>query len=135
MTLKNFKSKSNRHLVVAYNNTIITGFHSIHFIIAKKRGPWKLLDFFFFITSILQSLLTVVTRLYCRPVSGASMNPARSLGPALIVHVYKGLWVYIIGPPIGTIFGALAYHIIRFTDKPLREITKSSSFLKSMSRE
>merc|ERR1712226_222793 len=68
------------------------------------------------------------------PVSGASMNPARSLGPALIVHVYKGLWVYIIGPPIGTIFGALAYHIIRFTDKPLREITKSSSFLKSMSR-
>nr|XP_023910607.1 probable aquaporin NIP-type [Quercus suber]POF12516.1 putative aquaporin nip-type [Quercus suber] len=69
------------------------------------------------------------------PVSGASMNPARSLGPALIVHVYKGLWVYIIGPPIGTIFGALAYHIIRFTDKPLREITKSSSFLKSMSRE
>lgn len=136
MTLKNFKSKSNRHLVVAYNNTIITGFNSIHFIIAKKRGPWKLLDFFFFfITSILQSLLTFVTPLYCRPVSGASMNPARSLGPALIVHVYKGLWVYIIGPPIGTIFGALAYHIIRFTDKPLREITKSSSFLKSMSRE
>ncbi|XP_075633112.1 putative aquaporin NIP-type [Castanea sativa] len=69
------------------------------------------------------------------PVSGASMNPARSLGPAVIVHVYKGLWIYIIGPPIGTIFGALAYHIIRFTDKPLREITKSSSFLKSMSRE
>jgi len=69
------------------------------------------------------------------PVSGASMNPARSLGPALVVHVYKGLWVYIIGPPIGTVFGALAYHIIRFTDKPLREITKSSSFLKSMSRE
>ncbi|KAK4608687.1 hypothetical protein RGQ29_002194 [Quercus rubra] len=81
------------------------------------------------------NLLTFVTRLYCRPVSGASMNPARSLGPALVVHVYKGLWVYIIGPPIGTIFGALAYHIIRFTDKPLREITKSSSFLKSMSRE
>ncbi|KAL0000195.1 hypothetical protein SO802_019797 [Lithocarpus litseifolius] len=69
------------------------------------------------------------------PVSGASMNPARSLGPALIVHVYEGLWVYIIGPPIGTIFGGLAYHLVRITDKPLREITKSSSFLKSMSRE
>ncbi|XP_058087915.1 probable aquaporin NIP-type [Magnolia sinica] len=69
------------------------------------------------------------------PVSGASMNPARSIGPAIIMNNYKGLWVYIIGPIIGTIAGAFAYNLIRFTDKPLREITKSTSFLKSMSRD
>lgn len=66
-----------------------------------------------------------------RPVSGASMNPARSLGPAIVMRQFKGIWVYIVGPPIGTILGALCYNIIRFTDKPLREITKTASFLKS----
>ncbi|KAH8496035.1 hypothetical protein H0E87_019005 [Populus deltoides] len=65
------------------------------------------------------------------PVSGASMNPARSLGPAIVMRQFKGIWVYIVGPPIGTILGALCYNIIRFTDKPLREITKTASFLKS----
>ncbi|XP_043694597.1 probable aquaporin NIP-type [Telopea speciosissima] len=69
------------------------------------------------------------------PVSGASMNPARSLGPAIIMRNYKGIWVYLLGPPIGTILGALAYNMIRFTDKPLRELTKSGSFLKSFSKK
>ncbi|KAJ4782082.1 NOD26-like intrinsic protein 1 [Rhynchospora pubera] len=65
------------------------------------------------------------------PISGASMNPARSLGPAIIQHEYRSIWVYIVGPICGTIAGAWAYNLIRFTNKPLREITKSSSFLKS----
>ncbi|GAA0185635.1 hypothetical protein LIER_32923 [Lithospermum erythrorhizon] len=69
------------------------------------------------------------------PISGASMNPARSIGPAIVKHVYKGLWVYIFGPPIGTIAGAFCYNLIRFTDKPLREITKTSSFLRSVSKD
>ncbi|CAL5369268.1 unnamed protein product [Camellia sinensis] len=68
------------------------------------------------------------------PISGASMNPARSIGPAIVNHVYKGLWVYIIGPPCGTIAGGFTYNLIRFTDRPLRELTKSSSFLRSLSK-
>ncbi|XP_057419344.1 probable aquaporin NIP-type [Lotus japonicus] len=68
------------------------------------------------------------------PVSGASMNPARSIGPALVMHIYKGFWIYIVGPFLGAILGASAYNLIRFTDKPLREISQSSSFLKSVSR-
>lgn len=65
------------------------------------------------------------------PISGASMNPARTLGPAIIQHRYKSIWVYIVGPICGTIAGAWAYNLIRFTKKPLRELTKSTSFLKS----
>ncbi|KAI3824520.1 hypothetical protein L1987_05980 [Smallanthus sonchifolius] len=61
------------------------------------------------------------------PVSGSSMNPARSIGPALVWKEYKGLWVYILGPTIGAIGGAWAYNALRFTDKPLSEITKVAS--------
>ncbi|CAK8577432.1 unnamed protein product [Lathyrus sativus] len=68
------------------------------------------------------------------PISGASMNPARSLGPAFVMHIYKGIWVYIIGPIIGTFLGSSAYNLIRFTDKPLSELSRNSSFLKSVSR-
>ncbi|KAK9683121.1 hypothetical protein RND81_10G118200 [Saponaria officinalis] len=67
------------------------------------------------------------------PISGASMNPARSLGPALVKHNFKGIWVYIIGPLLGTIAGGFAYNLIRFADKPVKELTKSTSFLKSVS--
>lgn len=66
------------------------------------------------------------------PISGASMNPARTLGPAVVLNRYKGIWVYIAGPISGTIAGAWAYNLIRFTNRPLREITKSGSFLKSL---
>ncbi|XP_071739833.1 aquaporin NIP1-1-like [Rutidosis leptorrhynchoides] len=55
-------------------------------------------------------------------VSGASMNPARSIGPALIWNEYTGLWIYILGPTIGAIGGAWAYNSLRFSDKPLLEI-------------
>ncbi|XP_019446399.1 PREDICTED: probable aquaporin NIP-type [Lupinus angustifolius] len=68
------------------------------------------------------------------PVSGASMNPARSLGPAVVMHIFDGFWLYIVGPFLGAILGASAYNLIRFTEKPLREIGASSTILKSMSR-
>nr|DAD37736.1 TPA_asm: hypothetical protein HUJ06_008377 [Nelumbo nucifera] len=66
------------------------------------------------------------------PISGASMNPARTLGPAFIANRFEGIWVYMVGPICGTVSGAWAYNIIRFTNKPLREITRSGSFLKSL---
>ncbi|XP_057765901.1 probable aquaporin NIP-type [Salvia miltiorrhiza] len=69
------------------------------------------------------------------PISGGSMNPARTIGPALILHKYTGIWVYIAGPLLGTVLGGFVYNLIRFTDKPLKEVAKSSAtFLKSASR-
>ncbi|KAK7276266.1 hypothetical protein RIF29_17404 [Crotalaria pallida] len=57
------------------------------------------------------------------PISGASMNPVRSIGPALIKHVYKGLWVYIVGPIIGAIAGAFVYNFLRSTDEAVSDST------------
>ncbi|KAH8493911.1 hypothetical protein Peur_061333 [Populus x canadensis] len=72
--------------------------------------------------------------MFAGPISGASMNPARSLGPAMVSHEYRGIWIYIVSPILGAQAGAWVYNLIRYTDKPLREITKSASFLKSKGR-
>ena len=47
------------------------------------------------------------------PVSGASMNPARSLGPALVSGDLHALWVYLVAPIVGAALGALAYQLVR----------------------
>jgi MIP family channel proteins len=47
------------------------------------------------------------------PVSGASMNPARSLGPALVSGELQALWVYLAAPLIGAALGALTYQLVR----------------------
>jgi aquaporin NIP len=47
------------------------------------------------------------------PISGASMNPARSLGPALVSGDLHALWLYLVAPPLGALFGALAYEYVR----------------------
>lgn len=47
------------------------------------------------------------------PVTGASMNPARSIGPALAGGTLSHLWVYLVGPIAGAICGATAYQIVR----------------------
>nr|AAS48064.1 NIP2 [Medicago truncatula] len=69
--------------------------------------------------------------MFAGPITGASMNPARSIGPALLHSEYRGIWIYLVSPILGAVAGAWVYNVIRYTDKPVREITKSSSFLKA----
>lgn len=51
--------------------------------------------------------------LFAGPISGASMNPARSLGPALVSWTWTAQWVYLTGPFLGAIAGALIYRWLR----------------------
>lgn len=51
--------------------------------------------------------------LYGGPITGASMNPARTLGPALASGQWTDAWIYLIGPVTGAIAGGLAYQCLR----------------------
>jgi MIP family channel proteins len=51
--------------------------------------------------------------LFGGPVTGASMNPARSLGPALVSGELHDLWIYLTAPLVGAAIGALAYQLVR----------------------
>ena len=47
------------------------------------------------------------------PISGASMNPARSIGPAFVSGDLHALWVYIAAPLVGAALGAAIYRFVR----------------------
>ena len=51
--------------------------------------------------------------LFAGPICGASMNPARSLGPALVSWTWTAQWVYLVAPLLGAVVGALVYRWIR----------------------
>jgi MIP family channel proteins len=46
-------------------------------------------------------------------VTGASMNPARSFGPALASGTWTDFWIYAIAPVVGACIGALGYGLVR----------------------
>jgi aquaporin NIP len=46
-------------------------------------------------------------------ITGASMNPARSLGPAIASGTWTDIWIYLAGPILGAACGALAYQLVR----------------------
>lgn len=54
-----------------------------------------------------------LSALFAGPISGASMNPARSLGPALISGTWHAQWLYFVGPVAGALLGALTYQLVR----------------------
>lgn len=67
-------------------------------------------------------LLTVATAvgavialaaLWAGPVCGASLNPARSLAPALLTATYTSLWLYLVAPVCGAVAGVAAWRAVR----------------------
>ena len=60
------------------------------------------------------------------PISGASMNPARSAGPALVSGNVHALWLYIVAPICGASLAALAYQFVRGEQTRPAPITEPS---------
>jgi aquaporin Z len=57
--------------------------------------------------------------LFLAPVSGFSINPARTLGSAVFAHIYTGLWIYFTAPILGMMLSAEIY---------LRKTTRSQPY-------
>ena len=55
---------------------------------------------------------------FAGPIAGASMNPARSFGPALLSGTWTGQWAYWAGPLAGATLGALLYRYVQAADPP-----------------
>ncbi|KAG0473149.1 hypothetical protein HPP92_015006 [Vanilla planifolia] len=49
--------------------------------------------------------------------TGASMNPVRTLGPAIAAGNYKRIWIYFVAPPAGAITGAAVYTAVKLKEE------------------
>jgi aquaporin NIP len=47
------------------------------------------------------------------PISGASMNPARSFAPALLSGIWENQWIYWLAPILGATIGGILYQLVR----------------------
>ena len=60
-------------------------------------------------TGVAVGLLIVALVFFVAPVSGASLNPVRTLGPAVIGSRYWAVWLYLLAPPLGALAAALVF--------------------------
>jgi len=55
----------------------------------------------------------VLAGLWSSPISGASMNPARSFGPDLVLNRYAHFWLYVAGPLLGAAIAVAFAWVLR----------------------
>ncbi|XP_071503895.1 aquaporin-like [Diadema antillarum] len=60
--------------------------------------------------------------------SGASMNPARSLGSAVVGGVWTAHWVYWVGPVVGGLLGAVVYDFVLDPNVNIRRVKRCATF-------
>ena len=70
---------------------------------AKEKGLF---------TGIVVGGVIALEAVFAGPISGASMNPARSLGPAVASSNFTAFWIYIIGPVVGSLLAVPTWRFI-----------------------
>jgi aquaporin Z len=57
--------------------------------------------------------MVALEAMFAGPITGASMNPARSLAPALVAGVFRSLWIYVSAPFIGAALAIFTCRLMR----------------------
>ncbi|KAH0983878.1 hypothetical protein GBA52_011055 [Prunus armeniaca] len=71
----------------------------------------------------------LVNILVAGPTTGGSMNPIRTLGPAVAAGNYRGLWIYLVAPTLGALAGAAAYTTVKLPDNiPSNQVRGASHY-------
>jgi aquaporin Z len=102
--------------------------------IATPGGDWRSLVMEIVLTAILVSIIlntatgsrsighnaaiavgatVALLGLFASPISGASMNPARSLGPDIVGADFTAWWVYVVGPVVGAAVAVIVIALVR----------------------
>ncbi|CAI8604309.1 unnamed protein product [Vicia faba] len=62
------------------------------------------------------------------PTSGGSMNPVRTLGPAVAAGNYKHIWIYLVAPTLGALAGSGVYTLVKLRDYEAEPVQPVRSF-------
>jgi len=100
-------------LIVEIILTFILVF-TVFAVAMDPRGPANL-------APIAIGLAVLIDHFVGVPLTGASMNPARSFGPALVANAWDDHWVYWIGPLAGGALGGLVYYFV-YLSRPDAEL-------------
>jgi aquaporin Z len=117
--------------------------------IAKPGGEWRSLVMEILLTAILVTVIlntatgyrsighnaalavgstVALLGLFASPMSGASMNPARTLGPDIVGWDFTGWWVYVVGDLAGAVIAVMLIGLVRgLPDRAEREAAEGGA--------
>ena len=64
-------------------------------------------------TALAVGATVALEALFAGPITGASMNPARSLAPALVSGHTEYLWLYLLAPVVGALLASGTWHLMK----------------------